>query len=283
MLIPRGLRLFLSILLVIRLSWAELEQAPDEARESKPTQADEKPKNKLARGWGDNIPWMELEAGIEKAKEENKPLMLIIHKTWCGACQTLKGKFAKAKMIAELAKNFIMVNAEDDEEPWEEDYQPDGGKYIPRIFFLSPEGQVLKNVINPKDEYKQYPYYYSNPAPIITVMQSVLKKYGLPTSGGAVGSDEKKSVKAEKEATSKEEDVKKVKSDKKDDAKPDDEVKKGECPQMAKAKKEAAEKEKKQKKDKDLPRKGKKESGEAPGGDDDQPKPPAHKPPQKEL
>jgi len=282
--IPRGLRLFLSILLVIRLSWAELEQAPDEGRQPKPTEADEKPKNKLARGWGDNIPWMELEAGIEKAKEENKPLMLIIHKTWCGACQTLKGKFAKAKMIAELAKNFIMVNAEDDEEPWEEDYQPDGGKYIPRIFFLSPEGQVLKDVINPKDEYKQYPYYYSNPAPIITVMQSVLKKYGLPTPGDA-GSDEKKSIKAEKEATTKE-DVKKEKSKKDDETKDDpakpDDVKKGECPKMAKAKKEAAEKEKKEKKDKELPRKGKKGSGEAPG-DDDQPKPPAHKPPKKEL
>jgi len=276
--IPRGLRIFLSILLVIRLSWADIEQAPDEGRDSKPTEAHEKPKNKLARGWGDNIPWMELEAGIEKAKEEKKPLMLIIHKTWCGACQTLKGKFAKAKMIAELSKNFIMVNAEDDEEPWEEEYQPDGGKYIPRIFFLSPEGEVLKDVINPKDEYKQYPYYYSNPAPIITVMQSVLKKYGLPTPGD-VGSDEKKEVKAKKEVTSKEEE----KSEKKDEKK-DDEVKKGECPKMAKAKKEAAEKEKakKEKKDKDLPRKGKKGSGEAPG-DDDQPKPPAHKPPQKEL
>jgi len=280
MFLPRGLGIFLSILLVIRLAWA-IEQAPDADKTSKSTESShEKTKNKLARGWGDSIPWMELEAGIEKAKEEKKPLMLIIHKTWCGACQTLKGKFAKAKMIAELAKKFIMVNAEDDEEPWEEEYQPDGGKYIPRIFFLSPDGQVLKDVVNPKDEYKQYPYYYSNPAPIITVMQSVLKKYGLPVPGDAASSDEKKTEKAKKEETSKDKDVKKEKSEEKEEAKPDEDVKKGECPKMAKAKKEAAEK--KEKKEKDLPRKVKKESGEAPG-DDEQPKPPAHKPPQKEL
>jgi len=266
MISPRGLRIFLSVLLVISLSRVEAKKSSDEGK------AEEKAKNPLARGWGDSIDWVTLEEGQERAREERKPVMLLIHKTWCGACQTLKGKFAKAKMIAELAKSFIMVNAEDDEEPWEEEFQPDGGKYIPRIFFISPDGQLLKDVINPKDEYKQYPYYYSNPAPIIHAMQSVLQKFGMPVPG-----DDKK--KKEAASKSKEDDAKK-------DEKPDEpkepeppkkkeEPKKGECPNMAKAKKEAQEKA-------DLPRKGKKiESGEAPG--DDKPKPPAQTPPEKEL
>ncbi len=41
-----------------------------------------------ARGWGDAIAWSSYKEGLGTATAENKPVMLIIHKTWCGGFTT---------------------------------------------------------------------------------------------------------------------------------------------------------------------------------------------------
>ncbi|VDN40284.1 unnamed protein product [Gongylonema pulchrum] len=41
----------------------------------------------LGRGFGDDINWIPWEEAFSKAKSLNKPVFLLIHKTWCGACQ----------------------------------------------------------------------------------------------------------------------------------------------------------------------------------------------------
>lgn len=116
-------------------------------------------------------PWKEAKA---LAAEQNKPIMLVIHKTWCGACKNLKPLFAESKAIQREAGAFILVNTQDDEEPGESMFKPDGG-YIPRILFLNPAGEVMTDVFNAAGNPK-YKYYYTDGESIATAMHTAATK-----------------------------------------------------------------------------------------------------------
>lgn len=60
-------------------------------------------------GWNDNIDWKSFDEAEAVSKSEGKPIMYIIHKSWCGACKALKPKFAESKDIEKLASEFVMV------------------------------------------------------------------------------------------------------------------------------------------------------------------------------
>eukprot|EP00992_Anisonema_acinus_P002497 TRINITY_DN10787_c0_g1_i1.p1 TRINITY_DN10787_c0_g1~~TRINITY_DN10787_c0_g1_i1.p1 ORF type:complete len:151 (-),score=28.09 TRINITY_DN10787_c0_g1_i1:12-464(-) len=125
-----------------------------------------------SRGFGDEIEWYTMEGGLAKAKAENKPIMVLVHKSWCGACKALKPQFAGSKEIEELSRSFVMINTEDAEEPTDAQFKPDG-TYIPRIFFLNSEGKVdpnMKNALgNPK-----YSYFYSQASQVVASMKAFL-------------------------------------------------------------------------------------------------------------
>ncbi|XP_069681637.1 thioredoxin domain-containing protein 12-like [Periplaneta americana] len=127
----------------------------------------------LGRGFGEQYNWFGLEDGLREARNSNKPLMLIIHKTWCGSCKAFKPVFAASKEIKDLSSDFVMVNVQDDEEPKDEQYSPDGG-YIPRILFIEPDGNVRKEFYN-EDGNPSYKYYYPNAESVVASMKRVKK------------------------------------------------------------------------------------------------------------
>jgi protein-disulfide reductase (glutathione) len=128
----------------------------------------------VSRGWGNDIKWVSLKEGQRMAKEQQKPAMVVIHKTWCPACKALRPKFAENAEIAKLSQNFIMINCENEEEPQTSDFKPDGG-YIPRIIFMNPDGKVLNHICNQTDS--RHKYYYPHPTPIVDSMKKVLRMY----------------------------------------------------------------------------------------------------------
>ncbi|CAH0731776.1 unnamed protein product, partial [Brenthis ino] len=83
-------------------------------------------------GFGNNYVWAgSLESGMRIATHHKKPVMVIIHKSWCSACKNLKPKFANSAEIQTLSKHFVMVNLVDEDEPKNTNFAPDG-TYIPR-------------------------------------------------------------------------------------------------------------------------------------------------------
>jgi protein-disulfide reductase (glutathione) len=90
-------------------------------------------------GFGDEINWIPWTDAERLARELNKPIYLLIHKSWCRACKALKAAFADTstpsfRQFVEESKYFIMVNVEDNEEPEGDRFHPDGF-YFPRTLF----------------------------------------------------------------------------------------------------------------------------------------------------
>jgi len=132
---------------------------------------DDNDSSSLDNGLGKHINWQRLDDGLALAKKEGKPLMLLIHKSWCGACKSLKPKFKESQKIAKLSPKFVMVNTMDDDEPPGDVYKPDGG-YVPRLFFFDPEGDLLGDVVNENGN-PEYKYYYYDEVSIVTSMEKV--------------------------------------------------------------------------------------------------------------
>jgi thiol-disulfide isomerase/thioredoxin len=86
------------------------------------------------RSFGDQHEWYSFDDGLRVAEAHGKPAVIVIHKSWCGACRSLGPRFAASEEITALAKDFVMINVQDDEEPRDASWHPDGS-YIPRIFF----------------------------------------------------------------------------------------------------------------------------------------------------
>jgi len=100
------------LLLLFLLDFRVIAQIQEDQKEQQSPTINQEV-NALSRGWGDSIKWLTLEDAIERSKVSNKPIMVIIHKTWCGSCKRLKPVFSQSEEIRKLSAEFEMVNLQD--------------------------------------------------------------------------------------------------------------------------------------------------------------------------
>lgn len=124
-------------------------------------------------GYGDKIAWRGLDEGFKEAAETGRPLMLVVHATWCPRCRELKQRFFDPT-LAETSERFIMVNLDQDQTPEAMRHGPDG-QYIPRILFFDPQGRLDPALSNPTRS--KYKYFYTMHDDLVGMMQQVLERY----------------------------------------------------------------------------------------------------------
>lgn len=125
--------------------------------------------------WNDSgIVWRSYADGLAEAKKAGKPVVLIFFTEWCPHCTRYSGIFHQEKVV-ERAKNFVMIRLDKDKEgALSAKYAPDG-EYIPRTFFLSPDGTVLSSIAAPRDKYRHF-FNPQDSAELLAAMDVALQK-----------------------------------------------------------------------------------------------------------
>ncbi|NP_001079667.1 anterior gradient protein 1 precursor [Xenopus laevis] len=170
-----GLSLVCLVLLCSALGEAVLKK-PKKQAGTTDTKTDQEPapiKTKglktLDRGWGESIEWVQTyEEGLAKARENNKPLMVIHHLEDCPYSIALKKAFVADRMAQKLAQeDFIMLNLV---HPVADENQSPDGHYVPRVIFIDPSLTVRSDL---KGRYgnKMYAYDADDIPELITNMK----------------------------------------------------------------------------------------------------------------
>ena len=119
--------------------------------------------------WSGPVHWQNWEEGSKEAQAHHKPIFLLIFGHWCPHCRELMPVFRDPE-IARLARTYVMVRQDTDERPpWMSRFGHIAA-YVPRIFFLHPDGSLATDINSGNP---QYPYYYqpSNPGALRASMQ----------------------------------------------------------------------------------------------------------------
>jgi protein-disulfide reductase (glutathione) len=160
--------------------------APSAAPAAMPLAAPSASPTAAARDWNDAaIAWRDYEPGLAEARAERKPVLLVFFTEWCPHCRNYKQVFHDPEVVA-AAKDFVMIRVDRDRFPAvSARYAPDG-EYIPRTYFLSPDGTLDPSIHASRD---QYLYFFDehDPAPLLAAAKEAREKLAAPAPAQSRG------------------------------------------------------------------------------------------------
>jgi len=128
----------------------------------------------LAGGdWNDSaVAWKPYEQGLAEAKEANKPICLVFYTDWCPHCTNYSKVFHDPAVVEASAKLVMIRINKDQDKPASARYAPDG-EYIPRTYFLEPDGTLLDQVTENRPNYRYF-YDEHDPKSVLRSMNTVV-------------------------------------------------------------------------------------------------------------
>jgi protein-disulfide reductase (glutathione) len=122
------------------------------------------------------VDWQPFDTGLRRAREQNKPVCLVLYTEWCPHCRNYSRVFDDPRIV-ERARDFVMVRVDADAHgEIASKYAPDGG-YIPRTFFLGPDGEIDTTLRLPRPRYRYF-YDERDPSSLLVAMEAAHHKLG---------------------------------------------------------------------------------------------------------
>lgn len=92
-----------------------------------------------------SVPWLDNhDQGVEKAKHDGKPAVLVLYADWCQWCEKLFSDTAGDPRIKAVADRFVWIRVNSDKEKtYKEQYGQDG---YPMIVILDRQGKVTRKL-----------------------------------------------------------------------------------------------------------------------------------------
>lgn len=129
----------------------------------------------VADGWNNaHVEWFDYEDGLAEQKKTGKPMLVVVHATWCPFCNRYKKQFYDPRVV-DLAKSFVMVMMDRDLEKAETAKLGPGLNYIPRTLFFGPAGSLRPEI---KGANAEFPHWLNHDSPeeLVAAMKAALAR-----------------------------------------------------------------------------------------------------------
>lgn len=107
----------------------------------------------IPAGFNDEqIVWHNLKQGRERAKQQGKPVFVLVHATWCPVCGEYKSVFFDPEIVR-LSQSFVFILIDKDAEADAASTLAPDGNYVPRSMFLAADGTVDVTLNSGRDDF----------------------------------------------------------------------------------------------------------------------------------